>query len=145
MDIISDNKIEYANGDIYIGKILSGKSHGDGIKTYLDGSKFLGEFKNNRPYKGVVIYPNGNKLTGNWIDMNTFKGKMEYSDGRIFEVEWQNGKIYYKKLFETYKHTRCLDKNIVKEYKNGKEFKNNKKRKINNDDCANSLLLLRNI
>jgi hypothetical protein len=130
---------------IYIGNILSGKAHGEGMKTYLDGSKFEGEFKNDRPYKGVVIYPNGNKLTGNWIDMNTFQGKMEYLDRRIFEVEWQNGKIYYNKLFETYQNTRCPDKNIVKEYKNGKEVKYNKKRKINNDDCANALLLLRSI
>ena len=120
MDIISDNKIEYANGDIYVGNILSGKAQGEGMKTYLDGSKFEGEFKNDRPYKGVVIYPNGNKLSGNWIDMHTFKGKMEYSDGRSFEGEWKNGKIYYKKLFETYQNNRCPDKNIVKEYKNGK-------------------------
>ncbi len=143
MNIITDNKIAYANGDIYVGKILSGKAHGKGMKTYLDGSKFSGEFKNDRPYKGVVFYPNGNKLTGNWIDMNTLKGKIEYSDGRIFEGEWKNNKFYNG--IETYQRTRCLDKNIVKEYKNGKEVRNNKKRKINNDDCVNALLLLSGI
>jgi len=143
MNIITNNRIEYTNGNIYVGKVLSGKAHGKGRKKYLDGSKFEGEFKNDIPYKGVVFYPNGNKLTGNWIDMNTFKGKMEYSDGRSFEGEWQDGKIYNG--FEIYQRARCPDKNIVKEYKNGKEVKNNKKRKINNDDCANSLLLLRNI
>jgi hypothetical protein len=39
-------RINYPNGDKYVGAIKSNKADGQGTFTYQDGSKYVGEFKN---------------------------------------------------------------------------------------------------
>jgi len=62
---------ESSEGRIYIGEFGDNPGKRDGIgKTELNGSLFLGEFKNDLPKgKGVIIYPDGSITSG---EMNGF-------------------------------------------------------------------------
>lgn len=43
----------------YEGETLNGKKHGQGVYTWANGDRFVGEFKDDRLYSGKVIKPSG--------------------------------------------------------------------------------------
>ncbi len=66
----------------------------EGIYLYSDGSKYIGEHKNGKPYgQGTIYYINGDKYTGGWKKHAPHgKGFMTYKDGRTLAAEWNYGR-----------------------------------------------------
>lgn len=66
--------------------------NGKGTKTYSDGKKYVGEFKNGKANgKGTVTFGNGNKYAGEFKDDN-FNGQGTYTwaDGREYVGEFKD-------------------------------------------------------
>ena len=60
-------EINYDDGSKYIGDIVNGKRHGQGVYIWPDGRKYVGEFENNR-------------ATGGWFFKTTDKKVWIYQD-----------------------------------------------------------------
>lgn len=60
-------EINYDDGSKYIGDIVNGKRHGQGVYIWPDGRKYVGEFENNR-------------ATGGWLFKTTDKKAWVYQD-----------------------------------------------------------------
>ena len=65
----------YDDGSKYVGQWKDNKQlkqlqqHGQGTITYADGSKYVGEFKDGvRSGQGTMSFINGKKYVGQWID-----------------------------------------------------------------------------
>jgi hypothetical protein len=65
-------EINYDDGSKYIGDIVNGKRHGQGVYIWPDGRKYVGEFENNR-------------ATGGWLFKTTDKKVWIYQDS---EGKW---------------------------------------------------------
>ena len=48
---------------MYVGEWKDGKKHGQGTFTYADAAKYIGEFKDNQPWTGILYDSNGNVLS----------------------------------------------------------------------------------
>ena len=57
----------YANGSKYIGEYKDNKRHGEGVYTYSDGGKFVGEWKLSVPWSGV-LYDASNSFKNSYKD-----------------------------------------------------------------------------
>ena len=118
--------IYYDDGSIYRGGVKSvageGKRHGKGKMTYLDGSFYKGEWKNDQRHgKGKMVYANGGSYDGDWKDDKMHgeghfkccsnkchydgafkedkkhgKGVHIYSDGSIYEGEFKENNKHGK-------------------------------------------------
>ncbi len=68
---------------------------GVGKFTYVDGSRYEGEFLNGSPNGiGICLYANGDRYSGDWYrDNPNGKGKMEYHSGDILDGLWKEGKF----------------------------------------------------
>ncbi|MBU6340985.1 MAG: caspase family protein [Bacteroidetes bacterium] len=66
---------------------------GNGYYTYLDGSTWVGEFKEGEPNgKGTCYYANGDRYEGAWLNNAPYgKGIMYFATGRVYGAEWVNG------------------------------------------------------
>ena len=83
----------YVDGSKYVGEWRDGKMDGDGIKTWKDGRKYSGKFKNDKPHgQGTFIYTDNSKYTGMWKDGKMHgQGTMIYSNGTSFMGEFVVG------------------------------------------------------
>lgn len=65
----------------------------EGEYTYLDGSKYIGTFKNGYPEgKGTMQYVSGDKYVGGWSNHAPHgEGVMYYKNGRVFGGLWEYG------------------------------------------------------
>jgi hypothetical protein len=66
-----NNKIKYANGDIYIGDIKNKKRHGEGKMSYSKKSEYL-EYDGNwqedfQHGNGTLLYKNGARYVGSFL------------------------------------------------------------------------------
>ena len=82
------------NKSKYYGEWNSEKKerHGRGISLWLDGSKYLGYWVNDKTnIKGKLIHSNGDIYEGEWLDnMPNGKGIYYNKDGTIYEGDWKN-------------------------------------------------------
>ena len=95
----------YENGK-YEGIIINGKREKNGVMEYNDGSKYDGEWNNDKQYgKGIFtksLSSNNINLTlikyvGDFVnDKKEGKGTALYSNGDKYEGEWKNNKQYGK-------------------------------------------------
>ena len=98
------NGIFYSNtGRKFIGEIVSKKVSSNltklklniGIMTFLNGSKFVGEFteKSGRPLQGTMFYKSGSKFIGTFKRGKPVNGTRFYKNGVRFIGEFDsNGK-----------------------------------------------------
>ena len=49
-DVEEPVRIVSPNGDVYVGEIVSGQPHGQGTYTFPDERKYVGEFREGRPW-----------------------------------------------------------------------------------------------
>ena len=69
----SKQKINYPDGSQYIGNIVNGMKQGQGTYTWLDGNKYVGEFRDDRACGGWLYKSDGSKswcyqdAEGDWI------------------------------------------------------------------------------
>lgn len=104
------NAVILDDGTIYQGYLIENSiKSGKGLEVLIDGSKYVGEFKNNsREGLGRLIYPNGDYYEGEFRN-NKFNGKGKFIsfEGVKFEgnfkgdkkngygkEEWTDGSVY---------------------------------------------------
>ena len=91
----------YSNGNKYVGEFKDGKYNGQGTFTHLDGTKYVGEWKDGKQNgQGIITSPNGQKYIGQWKD-GEFNGQGARTglDGNKYIGEWKNGKQYGQGIF----------------------------------------------
>ena len=60
-------KINYKNGEKYIGEVFNNKKEGFGIYYYSNGNRYEGEWKNDmKEGFGILYYLSGNIYKGEW-------------------------------------------------------------------------------
>ena len=86
-DVEEPVRIDYSNGSVYVGEIVSGKPHGQGTFTSPNGYKYEGEWKDGKPVgQGTEIFPDGSKGIGEFRDSKPWN-----------TTHWdKNGNIIYK-------------------------------------------------
>lgn len=89
------NKILYANGDVYVGGTTSGNLNGIGKMCYADGEIYDGSFLlGYRCGYGISKWGNGDSYKGHW-DADAFNGNgmLDASNtiGHIYTGPWLNG------------------------------------------------------
>ena len=52
---------------MYEGEFKDGKYHGHGSYTWSDGKKYLGEWKDGKPWNGTG-YDNDGNIIGKWVN-----------------------------------------------------------------------------
>ncbi|GHU28950.1 2-isopropylmalate synthase [Bacilli bacterium] len=83
----------YKNGDKYEGEWKDGKKEGKGVMTYADGRVYDGEWKGgNRNGQGTLTFKDGQTYTGDFVnDKMEGKGIFVYPNGEKFEGHWKDG------------------------------------------------------
>jgi hypothetical protein len=84
----------YTDGSVYEGEgEWNGSRSGNGTYVFSDGSKYVGEWLNNKGHeKGVYTHGNGDVYTGSFVGgVPHGNGIFNYHDGNRFEGSWKNG------------------------------------------------------
>ena len=76
----------YNNGDTYDGNFISDVKNGYGVYVYATGSKFDGEFKDDKKLQGTFMYSSGDKYVGEF-DKEEKSGHGIYYYGRYIFYE----------------------------------------------------------
>ena len=100
---IVPEKIKYEEGN-YIGQVDKGLPEGKGIKQWINGDRYEGEYKNDRKDgKGIYFYHNGDRYEGEWEQgMRDRTGFYYYKNGDRYDGDWKGDKkqgkgVYYYK------------------------------------------------
>ncbi|MCM3781555.1 hypothetical protein M3231_01075 [Neobacillus mesonae] len=82
--------IEYESGETYQGQMKNGLKCGTGVYRWSDGSKYEGQWFNDREYGfGVKEYANGDSYRGEWKDgLYNGNGIYKWNDGTLYEGGW---------------------------------------------------------
>lgn len=85
-----EGRMDYNNGEYYVGSWVNGKKHGYGEMLHFDLSLYKGEWENDRKNGlGVMEWPNGGVYTGMFKDDRQYgKGVMVSPDGKEYELEF---------------------------------------------------------
>ncbi|CAF0879741.1 unnamed protein product [Adineta steineri] len=80
----------YGDGSRYAGEWKNQKQHGKGIGYYVDGDKYTGDWiDNKRTDQGIFAWANGDRYEGQWKDNNmNGKGIWYYADGSKYTGDW---------------------------------------------------------
>ena len=77
------------------GDVENGKPNGLGVITFLDGSKFVGEYKDGENNgQGTFTFSWGQKYVGEWKDGENWNGIQYDKDGNIYG-KYVNGEWEY--------------------------------------------------
>jgi len=96
VDIDCSGTKTYPDGSKYVGEWKNNSYHGNGTSTYPDGSGYVGEWKNHVPHgQGTETLPDGSKYVGKFRD-GSMHGYGKFSvDGEVRYVgEWKNNKYH---------------------------------------------------
>ena len=58
---MTEERIEFEDGSVYVGEVKDGKRHGRGTYTYSDGEKYEGEYKDGKEWTGTSTDVDGSK------------------------------------------------------------------------------------
>ena len=97
----SGEKIEYKNGDVFRGIVLSGRLHFGEYVDGTDGSTYTGYFRNGLPHgEGERILLNGASYTGSWVRGKAQgKGVGVGANGDKYSGDWKRGKLHGNGLY----------------------------------------------
>ena len=89
---MTEERIEYKNGSVYVGKVKDGKMNGRGTYTFSNGSKYEGEYKDGKSDgRGEYTHSDGSKYEGEWKDDEFWNGTYYGKDGTT--SEYKDGKV----------------------------------------------------
>ena len=83
-----------SNGRIYHGELnYQGVPDGTGVKTYLNGDKYVGQWKKGQKHgMGTYMWEDGGKYEGQWVnDLRHGTGIKKYPDGCEYRGRWVKG------------------------------------------------------
>eukprot|EP00045_Choanoeca_perplexa_P000353 m.13894 g.13894 ORF g.13894 m.13894 type:complete len:149 (+) comp10236_c0_seq1:147-593(+) len=90
------HEVQYDDGDKYSGEWnAEGKREGDGVLTFSDGARFVGQFVAGMcEGKGVLTFPDNSKYEGDFRN-GKYDGSGIYSrgDGMKFEGQFKAGQV----------------------------------------------------
>ena len=116
------NYCKMVNGTTFLGVFKNDAPNGYGTETKTNGEIYCGYMKNGLKYgKGTLNYKNGTKYKGNFINGLKHGEGIEDQKDFIFEGQFKNdlwhgqGKYTNKKIFKT----------VSAEFKDGKMIKSN--------------------
>ena len=85
---MTEERIEFEDGSVYVGEVKDGKRHGRGTYTYSDGEKYEGEWKDGKEEgRGTYTYPDGEKYEGEYKDGKEWTGTSTDVDGSKTELK----------------------------------------------------------
>ena len=84
----------YSDGSKYVGEYKDGKSNGQGTYTFASGDKYVGEIKDGQINgQGTYIFANGDKYVGENKDgQPNGQGTYTHSSGDKYKGEYKDGK-----------------------------------------------------
>ena len=130
--------IKYNSGSHYIGEVIHKDNkyvrHGHGEMKYADGTKYVGNFKDDSTDgHSIVMFSNGNKFVGNFKNRANGHGIMTYMNGDKQEGNYKDGKMHGHGVF-TYVNGDKYEGNFehglfngdgIMTYANGNQFEGN--------------------
>ena len=83
----------YSDGSKYVGEWKDGKCNGQGTLTYSDGTEYVGEWKDGKCNgQGTLTYSDGTEYVGEFKDDDyNGQGTITYSNGAKYVGEWKDG------------------------------------------------------
>lgn len=88
----SQDTLNYANGNRYIGKTKNGNCNGLGILYYADGGFYIGSWKDNQKDGAGVYYSKDELAEGFWENDTLKTGRRTiYEEEHIKLATWKNG------------------------------------------------------
>ena len=86
----------YASGSKYVGEFKDNKINGQGSLTYVNGGKYVGEWRDSkRNGQGTYTYANGDTYIGEWKDNEQHgKGTYTYAIGAKYVGAWKDDKMH---------------------------------------------------
>ena len=111
----------YANGDKYVGEFKDDIRNGQGTLTYANGNKYVGEYKDGiRNGQCTHTYANGDKYVGEFKDgIRNGQGRYAYANSNKYFGEWKNGKINGQGTFTYGSKSKWAGEKYVGEFKDG--------------------------
>jgi hypothetical protein len=83
----------YLDGSNYVGEYKDGKIDGQGTFTWSNGNKYVGEWKDGEPNGQGTFTSSGSKYVGGWKDgEENGQGIFTWSNGRKYLGEYKDGK-----------------------------------------------------
>ena len=96
-------EVTFPSGDKYAGQWIKGTQiqQGRGFMQWADGSRYLGEFQNNKIHgKGKVVFSNEDWYQGSFVKgKKSGYGKYVFVDGRSYLGDWLNDKQHGEGTF----------------------------------------------
>ena len=93
--LIGSGRYYFANGDVYVGRLLDGKMEGNGSLLYVNGDRYEGSFRNGDRH-GIGRYTSvcGDEYFGEYQNGNRHgRGVFRSSRGDTYEGAFENGKM----------------------------------------------------
>jgi len=94
----------FVDGEKYVGEFRDNKRHGQGVMTYgpstkWAGDKYVGEYRDNKRHgQGTYDHASGAKYVGEFRDnKRNGEGTYTYADGKVNEGIWSDNKFQYAK------------------------------------------------
>jgi hypothetical protein len=85
----------YADGDKYVGEYKDDKRNGQGIYTFANGEKYVGEFKDNEFYgQGTFYYLGGTTYVGEWRGKRNGQGTHTTPSGEKYVGEFKDNNFH---------------------------------------------------
>ncbi|MCV2353612.1 hypothetical protein LNV09_05485 [Paucibacter sp. B2R-40] len=91
--VTGNGRVEWANGDVYIGDLLHSVRHGKGEFIWASGQRYSGDWVQNKATgKGKVWFINGNQFEGTLIDGSPEgEGQLQYASGDVYKGQVNQG------------------------------------------------------
>ena len=88
----AENRLEYTNGDAYVGETVENIRHGKGTHTCSTGDVYDGGWRDDKRHGfGTITYASGLMYEGDWVDDKTCgKGVCSYVNGDAYDGEWRD-------------------------------------------------------
>jgi len=99
--VTGTGRVEWSNGDVYIGPLVRNQRHGKGEFIWANGQRYKGDWVNDRPIgQGVISFANGNQFEGEVVDgQPEGLGQMIYASGDQYKGTMRQGLPHGRGLY----------------------------------------------